>query len=175
MLHKKGPSSSQEHSVKMPLIKLIQIAAKVITLNHLSVWLNHQPPHQVEKLNTILTTIATLSTADQNMIAHQLTTQIMDTVRQLEEPGKRISTMLKRDSNSKCNMKAKRKLNCAETLKCTVNANSETPAHTPTEPISSKRKPIFQATLWQSFALNSTKMVYACTEKDANSCTVFMI
>lgn len=171
----------------MPMIKLIQITAKLITLNQTSVSLNHQLLHQVEKLNTILTAIHTIPTAihtvptailsamDQSMIVAQPKVPIRYTVRQLEEPGKRISTMLKKDSNSNNNMKAKRKLNCAETLKCTVNANLVTLAHTLTEPTSSKRKPIFQATSWQSFALNSTKMVYASTEKDANSCTVSMI
>lgn len=69
VLHKRGPSSSQEHSVKMPLIKPMKIIAKLITLTQTALRPNHLPAPQVEKLNMIQTNqTATHSTADQNMI-----------------------------------------------------------------------------------------------------------
>jgi len=97
------------------------------------------------------------------------------TVRPPEVPGRSNSLMLKRDSNSSSNTKARRKPNCAETSKCMDNANSATPAHTHTEHTSSKRRLTCQATSWPSFAHNSTPMACACMVRDANSCTVFMI
>jgi hypothetical protein len=80
--------------------------------------------------------------------------------------------MPKKDNNSNNNTKARRRLNYAETLRCTVAASSVTPAHTHMVLTSFRRRHISQATSWQSFAPNSTEMVSAGMVKDANSYTV---
>jgi len=95
--------------------------------------------------------------------------------KQLEELERRYSRMPKRDSNSSNNMKQRRKLNCAETSKCMVHANSVILAHMLTESINFKRKHISQATSKLSFALNSTKKDFAYMVKDANSYTASSI
>jgi len=82
--------------------------------------------------------------------------------------------MLKRDTNSDNNMRARRRLSCAETSRCTEAASLETPAHMLMVPINFRRRLISQATSWPSFALNSIEMVPASMVRDANSYTVSM-
>jgi len=67
-------------------------------------------------------------------------------VKLLEEERKSNSQILKKDSNSDSNMRARRRLNFAETSKCTVNASMVTLALMPMEPNNSRRRHISQAT-----------------------------
>jgi len=94
-----------------------------------------------------------------------------NTVKQPEVPRKRSSLIMRKDNNLSSSMKAKRKLSCVETFKCMVYASLVTHAHMPTVSTSFRRKPIYQATLWLSYALNSIKMASALMVKDANSYT----
>jgi len=82
--------------------------------------------------------------------------------------------MLRRDTSSDNNMRAKRRLSCAETLRCMEAASSVTPAHMHMVTTNFRRRLISQATSWPSFALNSTEMVLASMVRDANSCIVSM-
>jgi len=164
--NKKGHSSNQEDSAKTLTITPNTVIPNLNQPNQITATLIIPLLLQVAKPNKIHTPW----TADQSTIQH-----IKSTARQQEEHRREDLTMQKKDSNSNNNMKARRKLNCAETLKCMVNANSETPAHMLMVPTNYKRKHIFQATSWPSYALNSTKMVSACMVKDANSYTVSMI
>lgn len=76
--------------------------------------------------------------------------------------------MPRRESNSDNNTRARRRPSCAETSRCTVPADTATPAHMPTEPTNSRRRPIFQATSWLNYVYNSTKLVRVLTDQDAN-------
>jgi len=191
----KSSHSTKEDSVMTPINKWPAKLATIITLlmqitlciqvnalinlfqikNLIGIWKTnqtyHQLHHQMVKVNKILKNQENTTM----VISFSATKCNKSIAKQLEEERERLLETLKRDSNSNNNMKAKRKLNCAEISKCMDNANSVTLAHMHMVLISSKRKHISQATLWPSFALNSMKKVLACMVKDANSCTVFMI
>jgi len=92
-------------------------------------------------------------------------------VKQQEEVRKRHSTMLKRESNLDNNTRARRRLNYAETLWCTVNANMVTPAHTLMDTINSKRRHISQAISWLNYVYNSTNKARVLMVRDANIST----
>lgn len=95
-------------------------------------------------------------------------------VRPPEEWKRDNSTMLRRETNSDNNMRARRRLSCAETSRCTEAASLVTPAHMPMVPTNFRRRLISQATSWPSFALNFIEMVLASMARDANSYTVSM-
>lgn len=100
--------------------------------------------------------------------------KLTNTVKPQEVNRRNISTMQRKDLTSDNNMRANRRLNYAETSKCTETVSMVTPAHMHMANISFRRRPTFQATSWPSFAHNITKMVHASMVRDANSYTVFM-
>lgn len=73
--------------------------------------------------------------------------KLLSTVRPQEVPERSTLVMLKRDSSLSNSMRAKRRLNYAETLRCMATASMETPAHTPMGISNSKRRPTFLAIL----------------------------
>lgn len=96
-------------------------------------------------------------------------------VKQLEEPRRESSKMRTNVRFLSNNMNLKKRPNCAETLKCMDNVNSVTHALMLMENTNCKEKHISQATLWRRCAPSSTKREFACTENDANFCTLCMI
>lgn len=100
-----------------------------------------QMVHQMEKLNKIPIHI----TFQYSNVIKMM--QNMTFAKQLEAQKERYLRIKRKECNSSNNTKAKRKQSCAETSKCTENANSETLALMLTESISFKRKPICQVTL----------------------------
>lgn len=79
--------------------------------------------------------------------------------------------MLKREFNSDKHTRPRRKPNSAETSRCMEHADTVTLAHMPMERTSSKRRPIFQATSWLNYAINSTRKGHVPTVRDANIST----
>jgi len=102
----------------------------------------HQP---APPLMTMIMTIASIMTLKTPMQAFWLA-KPFSTVKLPEVERRSNSTMLRKDFNSDNNTRAKRRLSCAETSRCTEAASLVTPAHTLTVPTNSRRKHISQAT-----------------------------
>jgi len=103
----------------------------------------HQLPHLT--VTTVSTTATSIMTQKMLMLAYWLD-KPFNTVKPLEANRRENSIMPTRDSNSNNNMRAKRRLNCAETLKCTEAASSVTPAPMHMAHINFRRRLISQAT-----------------------------
>jgi len=102
----------------------------------------HQLPHLTMRVNT---TVGSIMTQKMLMLAFWLD-KPFNTVKPLEAKRRSNSTMLRRDTNSDNNMRAKRRLSCAEILKCTEAASSVTPAPMHMDNTNFRRRLISQAT-----------------------------
>jgi len=130
----------------------------------------HQLPHQTWTASTTVDSTMTQKTLTLTFLSDKHS----NTVKPLEAKRRSNSTMLRRDSNSDNNMRARRRLSCAEISRCMAAASSVTPAHMHMDLTNFRRRPISQATSWPSSAPNITEMVPANMVRDANSYTVSM-
>lgn len=161
------------------------VLATTITIHHKNLrWQDMEARTASVTTTTVdqlpLPTMTTIMTTASTMILRMLIQawwldKLFNIVKPQEVDRKNNSQTLMRDITSSNSMRWRRRLNCAETLRCTVAANMVTHAHMPTDPINSKRKHIFQVILWQKCARNSIEMVLANMEKDVNTYTVHMI
>jgi len=123
------------------------------------------------------TQITTSSRKELLMRPQMLWEITITTVKQQGRSKRRISLTSRRDKNSTKLSKWRGRLRCVKTSFTLVSANSEATALMPTPRTSSWRRSMFKAITWPNSALNFTitRLAFATTVKDANSCTLFTI